>query len=79
MEKLQSIAKYLIISANEGLNTVKIRNQLTGKVTEYEIYKDFWLIVETLELADKAEWLDEVEIHLDHVLELIEEGGIEID
>lgn len=79
MEKLQSIAKYLIISADEGLNTVKIKNQLTGKVTEYEIYKDFELIVETLERADKAEWLDEVEMHLDYALELIEEGGIEID
>lgn len=79
MEKLQSIAKYLIISANEGLNTVKIKNQLTGKVTEYEIYKDFELIVETLERADKAEWLDEAEKYLDYALELIEDGGIEID
>lgn len=79
MEKLQSIAKYLTISANEGLNTVKIRNQLTGKVTEYELYKDFELIVETLELADKAEWLDEANMHLDYALELIKEGGIEID
>lgn len=79
MTKLQSIAKYLTISANEGLNTVKIKNQLTGKVTEYEILKDFEFIVETLERADKAEWLDEAEKYLDYALELIKDGGIEID
>lgn len=79
MEKSQVPSKYLVISANEGLKTVKIREQLTGKVTEYEIFKDFEFIVETLERADKAEWLDEAETHLDYALELIKDGGIEID
>lgn len=79
MEKLQVPSKYLVISANEGLKTVKIREQLTGKVIEYEILKDFEFIVETLERADKAEWLNEAEIYLDCALELIKDGGIEID
>lgn len=79
MEKLQVLFKHLAISTNEGLKTVKIREQLTGKVTEYEIFKDFELIVETLELADKAEWFDEAEFHLDYALELIKDGGIKID
>lgn len=79
MEELQVPLKYLPISANEGLKTVKIREQLTDKVTEYEIFKDFELIVETLERADKAEWLDETEMYLDYALELIKKGGVEID
>lgn len=79
MEKSQVPSKYLVISANEGLRTVKIREQLTGKVTEYEILKDFEYIVEILERAEKAEWLDEAEIYLDYALKLIKNGGIEID
>ena len=79
MEKLQLIFKHKSFYTNEETKSVKIIEHLSETVTEYEIFKDFDLIVETLSLADEACGFDETEQHTDYALELIKNGGIKID
>lgn len=79
MEKLQLIFKHKSFYTNDQLKTVKIIDHLSETVAEYEIFKDFDLIVETLTLADEACGFDETEIHADYAIELIKNGGVEID
>lgn len=79
MEKLQLLFNLKSFYTNEQLKTVKIVDHLKETVKEYEIFKDFDLIVETLISAYRAVNDREAEIHANYAIKLIKESGVEID